>query len=255
MPSSIAVVVPCHAWREYLPDALASIKAQTSTVEAIYPVIDNDGTWEGYAEEALSPYEDTIIECHENYGVSTARNWGIEAALLDGHDWAICLDEDDIMHPDYTRRLRQAEEAYPDGDIFYPDWATFVEPGFMKSDEYVYDELVRRPYIISAAAIRTRTWELVKASNGTGYDIGLHDLGLRWEDYLFYLEAGFLGAKMARIGIGGALMRIRRHQGKSSGSDVANATIPEWVEYVTAKFKNLYGTSLAGLATGLLWPT
>ena len=160
------------------------------------------------------------------------------------------------MHPDYVSRLRQAEKAYPDGDIFYPDWATFgAEPGFMKADEYEYSELVRRPYIISAAAIRTRTWELVKASNGRGYDEDLHDLGLRWEDYLFYLEAGFLGAEMARIGIGGALVRVRRHQDKSSGGDTANATIPEWVEYVTDKFQGLYDTDLSGLATGLLWPT
>jgi len=254
MSLNVAVVVPCHAHREFLPDALTSIEAQSSPVGAIYPVIDNDWTWEGYAEEALAPYEDTIIECYENYGVSSARNLGIEAALIDGYEWVICLDEDDLMDSRYVYRLLQADEAYPDADIFYPDWSMFgAQIGFVKTDEYNYDELVRRPFIISSAAIRTRTWELVRTANGAGFDEDLHALGLRWEDYLFFLEAGHLGAEMARIGIGGALVKVRRHQDKSSGSDVANATIPQWVDFVTTKFEHLYQTKLVGLATGMLW--
>lgn len=252
MPSSISVIVPCHSHKEFLPLALASIQAQTSTVEAVYLVLDRDEAWASYAPEI----KETVIEIHENLGVSHARNCGIERALRDGHDWVICLDEDDELNFDYARRLRQAEEAYPDADIFYPDWTIIgTKPEFSKADEYNYDELINRPYIISTAAISTDTWKLVKTANGQGYDENLHALGLRWEDYLFYLEAGFLGAEMARIGIGGGLVRVRRHEDKGSGSDVANATIPEWVEYVAAKFQRLYSTDLTGLATGLLWPT
>ena len=89
--------------------------------------------------------------------------------------------------------------------------------------------------------MKPKVWEAVRKANGTGFDEELVKQGMRWEDYLFWLEAAALGFKFAPVGTGG-LVRVRRHGG--SGSEIANSTIPQWRAYVGEKMQRLYGVEM-----------
>jgi hypothetical protein len=125
--------------------------------------------------------------------------------------------------------------------VHYCDWNEFGHTlAHHRVDEYTWERLVAAPYIISTSMIHVDVWKAVRDANGTGFDEELSHVGLRWEDYLFYLEAGALGYKFTRVGKG--LVRVRRHG--PSGTDIANATIPQWRAYAKDKLKRLYGVDV-----------
>ena len=176
-----------------------------------------------------------VVHHLEDGNVAAARNAGFQIALQDGCDFVIPLDEDDILHREYISRMQRALTALPGYGILYPDWIKFDGwTGYVRVPEYSLRLLEQRPYIISTSFISTSTWEAVRTHNGMGYDEELVRRGLRWEDYLFYLEAGSLGVDMARVSLG--LVRVR---GRGEGSSVANATVQEWAQYANEKLRTL----------------
>lgn len=228
---SVAVVIPCHSYPEYLPDAVHSVCGQTVDIGDPVIVLDYPKEQQKYEEFG---HEHWFCK---NRGVSAARNVGFPIARLRGCDWVIPLDEDDKLLPNAVEKFLLAAELCPDVGIWYSDWFEFGDLGLIPTrpdhcpPEYSFENLLKGPYIPATAMIRIDVWERVREKNGQGYDESLHGLGLRWEDYLFYLEAGLLGVKMARVGA--TLFAVRKHG--VSGSTLANATIPQWREYASRK--------------------
>lgn len=229
---NIAVVIPCHSYPEYLPDAVRSVYAQT--VDVGDPVVLLDHPKEPAKYKDINP--ELVTSCHK-CGVSAARNLGFVFAEVKERGWVIPLDEDDKLLPNAIEKFLLAAELCPDVGIWYSDWFEFGDLGLIPTrpdhcpPEYSFENLLKGPYIPATAMIRVDVWEQVREKNGQGYDESLHGLGLRWEDYLFYLEAGLLGVKMARVGA--TLFAVRKHG--VSGSTLANATIPQWREYASRK--------------------
>lgn len=255
MPS-IGVVIPCHSYPDLLPSALASLYVQTLQPSGIGCIIDL-GAGGGYHQytKQLDHAPEGVWYCgitgSTPSSVSNARNVGFEEFRRLGYEWVIPLDEDDALRPRYIERMMEAAVLCPHIDIWYTDWVEFgLVQRHHRCPEYSYETLLKQPFIVSCAMIRTSVWEAVKAKNGTGYDVELTDLGLRWEDYLFYLEAGALGFQMARVGL--PLVRVRRHG--VSGTTVANQTIPQWLEYAQEKLDRLYGVALGKANKGRKGP-
>ena len=245
MPS-IGVVIPCHSHPHLLGNALGSLYYQTVLPTEIGCIIDW-GPGEQYDQyrEQFDGAPSDLWYCGVGgsapTGVSKARNVGFEEFRRRGYQWVIPLDEDDELRPRYIERMVEAATLCPHIDIWYTDWVEFgVFQAHHRCPEYSYDELLKHPFMVCSAMIRISVWEAVKAQNEMGYDVELTDRGLRWEDYLFYLEAGALGFQMARVGL--PLVRVRRHG--TSGTTVANETIPQWREYVQEKLQRLYGVTL-----------
>lgn len=255
MPS-IGVVIPCHSYPSLLWEALTSLYEQTVPPSEIGCIIDLEPD-EQYAhyKGGLANAPEHVWHCgiggNAPRGVSNARNVGFEEFRRLGYEWVIPLDEDDALRPRYIERMMEAAALCPHIDIWYTDWVEFgLLQRHHRCPEYSYETLLKQPFIVSCAMIRTSVWEAVKAKNGTGYDVELTDLGLRWEDYLFYLEAGALGFQMARVGL--PLVRVRRHG--VSGTTVANQTIPQWLEYAQEKLDRLYGVALGKANKGRKGP-
>lgn len=231
----IAVIIPCHSWPKYLTEAVWSVTQQTCPVDQILILDHPENKWD-YTGRTY-----TYVQA-ERKGVSAARNLGFEIAKERGYKWVIPLDEDDFLWPRYVERMETSLKLCPDAGIHYSDWTIFTDDisfrDYHRTPEYYFDRLLQGPFIISAAMISIATWETVKAVNGTGYDEKLTDLGLKWEDYLFYLEAGALGIEMTRVGLG--LVKVRRHPG--SRNEDETATREQWYDYTEEKLERLYGT-------------
>jgi glycosyltransferase involved in cell wall biosynthesis len=233
-------VVTCHQWIELAPAALQSVADQTRAFDGVLMVVDPGEHDQEYAN-LLQTHPVQFYKLPEHQGVAAARNAGFAWAVERGFEWVSFLDEDDLYWPTYLEEMHKAVSLCPRVKLFYPDWAEFADPGYLRrfhvTPEHNRDLLLKTPYIVSASTIHTDVWLKVKEINGTGYDPGLEAQGLRWEDYLFYIEAALCGFQFSRVGLG--LLRVRTHPGQ--GGEIANRTIPQWTEYVQQKVKSLYG--------------
>jgi len=241
--TKVGVFVTGHRYVDCIGEALVSIMLQTSKPDAVVVVLDRP------LEEHRGAYRNLVASYkHElliidpgnmaGSGISFARNGGFHYLFRQGMDFVIPLDEDDIMDPACIKRTRQAIDLCPDLSVHYWDWVEFGDKvSYTRCPEWSEKELFAHPFIISSAAISVKMWLDVKGVNGQGYDCTLTEQGLRWEDYLFYLEGAVLGHKMGRIGVG-ALTKVRRHG--QTGTDIANRTIDQWRTYATKKFEDLY---------------
>lgn len=241
-PSDLAIVTPCHSYPLLLPEAIQSVQGQTVNPFIHICVLDHVG---GEYTEVVRRHEGCWTRFYASdspRGVSGARNQGFMHAIDYGCTHVCLLDEDDKLHPDYVRRMAQASRLLPEADVLYCDWVRFGSPswtGYVRCPEYSFNELQAHPFIISTSVISIDIWQRVKERNGEGFDTQLTELGLRWEDYLFFLEAAACGAHIARVGMG--LVRVR---GSGEGSEIANHTRKQWYEYANAKLKRLYNFEL-----------
>lgn len=231
----VCVILPCHSWSQYLPEALASIDAQLVRPEHTIVVLDapEDFDLETY-HLILDSHSCIQVWLTENVGPAAARNEGMEWAHAIGSEWVVFLDEDDLLHPQYLQRMLHSRELCPWASIHYCDWVKFGDwAGYQRTPEYSYERLLAGPFMTSASLISVQTWLDVKEKNGTGFDPELRG----WEDWCFFMEAGALGHHGARVGLG--LLRYRKHSDRSI-SDGAHSRLPEIVQYVRAKMLSQY---------------
>jgi glycosyltransferase involved in cell wall biosynthesis len=121
-------LLTCHNERQYIGEAIASVRAQTlySNVSEVIVVDDGstDGSGEFLDEIAKS---DARFKVHHiaNRGLSGARNYGLKRALA---PFVALLDGDDLWHP--QKLARQAAVIERGGDktgLWYTDFLDFVD--------------------------------------------------------------------------------------------------------------------------------
>lgn len=103
MNTLVSIIVPCYQQAHYLPEALQSILDQSYVYWEC--IIVNDGspdTTELVAKEWLEKDSRFKYLYKENGGLSSARNAGIKTSL---GEFILPLDADDVLHPDYLRRM------------------------------------------------------------------------------------------------------------------------------------------------------
>ncbi|MFN0134090.1 MAG: glycosyltransferase family 2 protein, partial [Phycisphaerales bacterium] len=112
----VSVVIPYYNMGAYLPQTLASARAQT--YRNIEIVLVDDGSTDAASVALLATLgSDVRIVRKPNGGLSSARNAGITAAR---GDWVVPLDADDLLMPTAVERLVRAVERDPG--------LTFVSP-------------------------------------------------------------------------------------------------------------------------------
>src|SRR5262245_11033351 len=116
--AAVSVIIPAYRASRAIPDALASVFAQTFADFEV--IVVDDGLPDGDAlAAAIEPYRSRIhYIAQSNSGPDAARN----AAIRVAHGrYLAFLDADDRWDPDFLRRQVSHLEAHPDTALVYCD--------------------------------------------------------------------------------------------------------------------------------------
>lgn len=187
----VSIIIPCYNDGKYLPEAVASARAQTHPAIEIIVVDDHS-----IDPETLTVYERLRGEGIQvlqtpagRKGPSAARNTGIAAAT---GEYLLPLDADDVIAPAYVSKAVAVLEADPAIGICYCH-ARFMglKSGPWKLPPYSFEELLCGNMIFATALFRKADWE-----KGGGYDERL-TVGL--EDYALWLRLTDQGAQVHQL--------------------------------------------------------
>lgn len=185
----VSVVVPLYDARRYLPEAIASIQAQTFRDHELI-VVDDGSHDDGAALAAALAPEARIVRHAANRGLGAARNSGACAAR---GAFVTYLSADDLWDPDFLERTVAAARREPEA-------VHFTRYRFIDGERRARFSLVI-PRFHDAASFRDRTWEWADARNcfvsfsaalfpRALFDVVPFDEELRFnEDLLFLLQS------------------------------------------------------------------
>ncbi|WYD80632.1 MAG: glycosyltransferase family A protein [Candidatus Electrothrix gigas] len=160
---TIAVVIPAFNVKNYVREAIESVRQQTVSPDEV--IIIDDGSTDG-TTEVLADYADLpgfrVIRT-ENNGLGPARNLG---RMLARSQYIYFFDSDDLIKENFVERIREIiqENGNPDMIIFlaenfrdhdcdHPDFAHYRRSlrGRFSQDDCLLTELTRRREIYAAA--------------------------------------------------------------------------------------------------------
>ena len=147
----ISIIIPVYNTKQYLPDCLDFVLAQTfQDFEAI--CIDDGST--DNSLEILNQYtlKDNRIKVisQQNQGVSVARNTGLSHAK---GNYITFLDSDDVISPYFLEKLYNALKKNPKADFAWCDFKETLTPLNQKNEriekdfifcQYPFDHFVNR---------------------------------------------------------------------------------------------------------------
>jgi len=108
--SNISVVIPVYNVESYINRCVDSLLDQSFTDFDLVLVDDGSLDNSGAICDEYEKKDKRICVIHKaNWGLSDARNVGIEWALTNSNsEWITFIDSDDWVHPDYLRYLYRA---------------------------------------------------------------------------------------------------------------------------------------------------
>ncbi|MFS4096449.1 glycosyltransferase family 2 protein [Streptomyces sp. AF1A] len=185
----VSVVIPCHNYARYLPEAVSSVLAQTFAAWEL--VVVDDGSTDDTAEvtqRLIAGHPDRRIRLlrQANAGVSAARNTGIEAA---GGRYILPLDADDVIAPTMLEKTVAVLDGDPGVAIASTDVFTFTDddlpPQVMPLPAYSRELLLQRLIMFYCSLYRREAWQTVG-----GYDETMR-AGEDWDFWIGCAEHGF----------------------------------------------------------------
>jgi glycosyltransferase involved in cell wall biosynthesis len=209
----ISVIIPCYNHGRYLPEALASVVAQTFGDWEV--VIVDDGSTDDSAEVAERliagyPHYRMRLLRQANQGLSASRNNGIHQAR---GVYILPLDADDQIEPGMLAATLEVLERRPEVGFVYTDVHMFgVENRIWSGGPYSLNKLRFDCPMVPITLFRKRAWAAVEGFPSDLYPQGYED----WDFWLRLAAAGWQGDHIAQ-----PLVRYRR----SNGSMLANARI------------------------------
>lgn len=120
MKPSVAIIVLTWNGKELTLDCLDSLSHLTYENRTVY-LVDNASV-DGTAEAVRERFGDAVIMIRNktNLGFSKGNNAGIEAALGNGHDFVLLLNNDTVVDPSLITHLVDAMERSPGTGIAGP---------------------------------------------------------------------------------------------------------------------------------------
>lgn len=189
--SRVSIVIPCFNDGKYLPEAVASARAQTHPSTEIIVVDDHSTDPETLAiyERLRSEGIPVLQTPAGKRGPSVARNVGIAAA---GGDYILPLDADDAIAPTYASKAAAVLDANPAIGICYCHARLQgLKSGPWKLPPYSFEEFLCGNMIFPTAMFRKADW-----ARAGGYDESL-TVGL--EDYALWLRLTDQGAQVHQL--------------------------------------------------------
>ncbi len=198
----VAVVIPVHDYAHFLPDAVASVAAQTWP--AVECVIVDDGSTDdtaAVASELIARHKSLRLRFVQqpNQGVAQARNHGVRHTTA---PLVMQLDADDRLEPDAIARLVAALRADPTADIAHCDAREFGEgDARLAAVPRVSLARLRRGNCLNYCALLRRDLFLRLG--------GYRDIRGGYDDWDLWLSAAEAGARFTHVAA--PLLRYRRH--------------------------------------------
>ncbi|MDW8146902.1 MAG: glycosyltransferase family A protein [Roseiflexaceae bacterium] len=158
----VSVVIPCYNQARFLPEAVASVVAQTFTDWEI--IIVDDGSPDdtaAVAQRLIAAYPDRRIRLirQENRGLAEARNAGIRVARA---PYILPLDADDMIEPEMLALTVAALDTHPDVGFVYTDVRRFgAENNILHTLPYSLERLRFENMMMPATLFRREAWEQV----------------------------------------------------------------------------------------------
>ena len=209
----ISVIIPCYNHGRYLPEAVASVVAQT--VGDWELIIVDDGSTDdsaAVAEQLIARYPDYRMRLlrQANQGLSASRNNGIRHAR---GCYILPLDADDQIEPDMLAATLAVLERRPEVGFVYTDVRMFGEENRIWSGgPYSLDKLRFDCPMVPITLFRKHAWAATGGFCSDLFPQGYED----WDFWLSLAASGWQGDHIAR-----ALVRYRR----SNGSMLAKARL------------------------------
>jgi glycosyltransferase involved in cell wall biosynthesis len=232
MSALVSIIVPCYKQAHFLKDSLQSVLDQTYTSWEC--IIVNDGSPDDTEFKALvwCSKDKRFSYLHkENGGLPSARNTGI--AISKG-EFIVCLDSDDILHPDFLAQLVPELQANDTLAIVscYRYFFTKNKSNIIK--EYkasgsTYLDLMFENKLMPSSLYRKKCWEEVG-----GYD---ESMIKGFEDWEFWINITKKGWEFKFVE---AFLFYYRKAKKSMLMDTINHHAEANMEYIFRKHKELY---------------
>jgi GT2 family glycosyltransferase len=190
-PPAITAVVTHKDLQRYLPECLASLRAQTVPLEIL--VIDDGSGPEGLAaldeEERKDPRLRVVRRRH--VGLSEARTFGVQEART---ELVLIVDADNVMRPNLAERLREALRLRPAAAAATGGFRAFDGETSATLWYYSPTELSPRALFLAntggdACALHRRSALLAAG----GYEPE-EEFSEDWDLWLRYLDRGFVTA-------------------------------------------------------------
>lgn len=186
---AVSVVIPCHDYGRYLPQALGSVLAQTFRDWEL--VIVDDGSTDDSADVARSliaqhPERRIRLLQQANAGVSAARNTGIAAST---GRYILPLDADDVIAPTMLEKTTAVLDSDPAIAIASTDIFAFTDDDLpaqvLPMPAYSRALLLQRLIMFYCSLFRREAWEAVG-----GYNEDMR-AGEDWDFWIGCAEKGF----------------------------------------------------------------
>jgi glycosyltransferase involved in cell wall biosynthesis len=199
----VSIVVLCHDYGRFLPEAIESALAQDHpNLEVI--VVDDGSTDDSL--EVARRYEGRVrVLTQENQGLARTCNRGVREAT---GDLFLFLSADDRLEPTYVSELLRALERRPDASFAYCSARLFgAETGVMPSRPFSALSLIRGRNYVNGSALTRRAAYLDAGGYPEDLPEGAFD---DWDFWLTMLDRGNRGTYVAK-----PLLRWRRHHAGS----------------------------------------
>jgi glycosyltransferase involved in cell wall biosynthesis len=237
MTPLVSIIIPCFNSGADLPEALASVAAQT--VGEVEVIVVDDGSTDPATLGVLDALpEEVRLVRQDNRGLAAARNAGMAAAT---GKFLLPLDSDDQLEPTFLERCLAALAAHPDAAFAFAGLRLIGEKrGVLPKTYNFFAQLVlnQLPYCL---LLRRSTWE---ASGG--YDEAMR---LGYEDWEFNIRLGARGQFGVAVAEPLFVYRVRKSGMLQSISRRRHAQL--WA-FIRAKHAALY-TPAALLACRRRW--
>ena len=223
----VAVIIPCFNHGEFLPDALASVDAQTLGESEL--VIVDDGSTEAATLDTLEALtrEGRRVVRTENRRLPAARNEGLRHTSA---PYVCALDADDMLAPTWLEKGAQVLDTRPE-ITFVSHWlqAFGAEAWEWKPESCDFPTLLAFNTVNGAALVRRSALESVGGFDER-FTHGCED----WDLWLTLVGRGHRGVILPEV-----LFHYRRRPGSMSRLRLPESSGPVWT---TGSFRSS-GTS------------